>query len=108
MRGLTAAGPTPPSNEVLVHVGVPTAPSSPTSVLGLVQGSALALSWTLPGAAAATSLMLDVSGSASLSLPLTARTVSGVVGPGSYTLRVRSTSPCGQSALTPPAMVAVS
>jgi hypothetical protein len=33
-------------------------------------------------------------------LPTTARTLTGVVGPGTYTVSVRAVNPCGNSAFT--------
>lgn len=193
VRGTTPAGLTPASNEVLAHVGVLAPPPAPTALLGLADGSRIALSWTLPpdtptslrldvtgdatlslplgatesfmaapvppgtyhlavravnaagvgpaslpvtitvpgacggapqppsglvaartsagvrvswlppaAGSAITGYSLDVSGSATMTLPLVHRVVSGAVPPGHYVFRVRSTSPCGQSALTPP------
>ena len=75
------AGLSDPSNEVLFHVGVPVAPSTPADLVGVVASSRVALAWrnTFTGGAPS-SLVLDV---------------SGAVGPGTYLLSVQATNYCG-------------
>lgn len=85
-------GSSPASNEIRIFVNTPTPPSAPADLLGLVNGTSLALAWrnTFDGGAPA-SVVLDVSGARSLSLPLglaDAFTFSGVP-PGTYTFSVR-------------------
>ena len=88
------------SNEIRIHVNVPVPPSAPANLLGLVDGSTLALAWrnTYAGAAP-TSLVLDVSGSIVASLPLgfsDAFSFVGVPG-GTYTLALRAQNAGGTS-----------
>ena len=62
-----------PSNEIRIVVNLPSPPSAPTNLLGLVNGSTLYLSWTNAVVGATpTSLVLEVAGAvvASLSLPV--------------------------------------
>jgi hypothetical protein len=88
------------SNEIRIFVNTPTPPSSPTNLLGLVNGSSLALTWrnTFGGGAPA-STVLDVSGSLSLSVPLgfTESFAFSGVPPGTYTFTVRSINAFGAS-----------
>ena len=64
-------GRSPASNEIRIFVNTPTPPSAPADLLGLVNGASLALTWrnTFDGGAPA-SIVLDVSGALSLSVPL--------------------------------------
>ena len=64
MHTVTSAGESEPSNEVRLHVGVPVAPSPPENLLGMVNGSALALAWknTFEGGPPSNTI-LDVTGS---------------------------------------------
>lgn len=88
------------SNEVRVSLGVSTPPSAPAHLLGLVDGSAMALSWTntfdggLP-----TGLWLAVTGPVSGVLPLGhAETFQyPTVPPGTYTVRVVAVNAAGVS-----------
>ena len=45
LHAWTGAGRSPASNEIRIFVNVPQAPSAPTGLLGLADGSNLALSW---------------------------------------------------------------
>jgi hypothetical protein len=106
MHTLAGASRSAASNEIRIVVNTPAvAPSAPTGLLGLVNGSSLALAWrnTYAGGPPA-SVVLDVSGSITASLPLgpvdTFR-FSGVP-PGTYTLAVRATNPAGSSAASNP------
>jgi subtilisin-like proprotein convertase family protein len=96
-----------PSNEIRIFVNLPTtAPSPPTSFQAIANGSTLGLLWrnTFLGGTPA-SLVLDVSGSATASIPLgfTDRaSFSGVPG-GTYTLSLRAVNAAGSSS---PATVA--
>lgn len=90
----------PDSNEIRIFVNVPAPPSAPATLLGLVNGSSLALSWrnTL-GGGPPTSLLLNVSGAVDATLPLPfgeAFTFAGVP-PGTYTLRVVAANASGAS-----------
>jgi hypothetical protein len=97
----TAAGRSAaPSNEILVHVNLPVAPSAPTNLLGMVNGSALALAWrnTSPGSVP-TNVLLDVSGALSATLPLGAAESFQfpTVPNGTYTFSLRSQNAAGVS-----------
>ncbi|MDH4065103.1 MAG: Ig-like domain-containing protein [Acidobacteriota bacterium] len=88
------------SNEIRLHVNVPVAPSAPAHLLGLVNGSNLALAWTNTYAGGApTSLVLDVTGSIVISLPLGFGDSFSFVGvpPGTYTLALRALNAAGSS-----------
>ncbi len=86
------------SNEILIHVNTGAAPSAPADLLGLVDGSSLALAWrnTFDGGAPA-SLVLDVSGTTSLTLPLGLTDTFSFAGvpAGTYTFAVRAVNATG-------------
>jgi len=97
---VSAAGLSPPSNEVLFHVGVPVAPSAPADLVGVVATSRVALAWrnTFTGGAP-TAVVLDVSGSLNVSLPLgvTDAFTFNSVPAGTYTFAVRAVNAAGSS-----------
>ena len=71
LHALNGSARSPASNEIYIHVNVPIAPSAPANLLGLVNGSSLALAWTNTYTGGAhTSLVLDVTGSITASIPL--------------------------------------
>jgi hypothetical protein len=85
-------------------------PSAPASLLGLVNGSALALSWTNTyGGGAPTGLQLHVSGTINGVLPLglTETFAVPVVPPGVYTIRLAATNASGVSGLSNPVALTV-
>lgn len=89
-----------PSNELLLHVNVPVAPSPPTGLVGLVDGSSVALAWTNTFAGGApTSLIMEVFGLASASIPLGLSDTFGFAGvpDGTYTIRLRAVNAGGIS-----------
>jgi hypothetical protein len=101
MHTVTSAGESEPSNEVRLHVGVPVAPSAPENLLGMVNGSSLALAWknTFEGGPPS-STILNVTGSLTTSLRLGLAenfSFAGVPG-GTYTLSVRAENGGGTSA----------
>lgn len=100
---LHATGPggrSPASNEIRIFVNTSTPPSAPADLLGLVNGDSLALTWrnTFDGGTPA-SVVLDVSGDLSLSLPLGAADAFAFSGvpPGTYTFHVRGVNAGGVS-----------
>jgi IPT/TIG domain-containing protein/Big-like domain-containing protein len=100
VRALGGGLKSPPSNEILILVNVPLAPSPPENVLGLVNGDALALAWQNSYAAGIpSSLVLDVAGSLSTSLPLGLNDTFSFAGvpPGTYTFTLRALNASGSS-----------
>ena len=89
-----------PSNEIRIFVNVPALPSAPTNLLGLVNGSDIALSWTNTFAGGApTSLWLSVIGAITTTLPLPMGEgfTYANVPPGTYTLSVVAANASGPS-----------
>ncbi len=88
------------SSEIRVHVAVPTGPTAPANLLGVVKASSVGLSWRNTfGGGAPTSLILDVSGAATLSVPIglaESFTFDGVP-PGEYKFSVRAVNAAGSS-----------
>ena len=79
------------SNEILIYVNVPRMPSAPGNLLGLVNGSTLALTWTNTyEGGAPTSLELRVTGAIDAYFPLgiTESFAFAGVPPGTYEFRV--------------------
>ena len=89
------------SNEIRVFVNVPAPPSAPANLLGLVNGSSVALAWrnTFAGGAP-NSVVLDVTGSIVASLPLGLTETFSFAGvpAGTYTLSLRAVNAAGTSA----------
>jgi hypothetical protein len=86
-------------------VNVPLAPSAPSNLLGLVNGSSLTLAWRNTfGGGAPSAHILDVSGAINISLPLgpgNSFSFSGVPA-GTYTLSLRARNAGGASASSNP------
>ncbi len=97
-----------PSNEIRVFVNTPAVPSAPTALTATANGNSLTLSWgrTFAGGAP-TGARLDVTGSATASLPLSATETLAVDGvpAGTYTFRVRATNDAGAGAPSAPVTV---
>lgn len=90
-----------PSNEIRILVNVPAPPSPPRDLLGLVNGSSIALSWAntfAGGAPTGVSLVASGPVTATLPLGLTETFQFAGVPPGTYTLSVVATNATGQSA----------
>jgi large repetitive protein len=88
------------SNEIQVFVNVPAVPSAPENLLSLVNGNALTLVWrnTFAGGEP-TTVVLDVAGPVSASLPLgftNTATFTGVPA-GTYSLSLRELNAMGSS-----------
>lgn len=107
---MNAAGPSPVSNSVtLTFPGACSGPPQAPAALGASRsGNTIFVDWT-PAATgpAPTGYVLDVTGSYVGAVTTTARAMSGSVGPGSYTLAVVATNPCGSGPATPPLTVVV-
>jgi hypothetical protein len=88
------------SSEIRIYLGVPAGPTAPTNLLGVVNGTALGLSWRNTfGGGAPTSVMLDVTGGVTTSLNIGLAeqfTFSGVPG-GTYRFSVRGINAAGTS-----------
>lgn len=110
VRAENAAGSSPASAPLTLDFpgscsGVP---QTPVQLSATDTGRFLTVSWEPPAAGpAVASYVLDVSGAATLSVPLVARAISSPVPPGSYTFVVRSVNACGASASSVPVSVTV-
>ena len=97
---LAGAQTSAPSNEIRVFINVPAAPSVPANLLGTVNGAGLELAWrnTYAGGPP-TSLLLDVTGSQSATIPLavTDSFQFGAVPGGTYTFSLRAANAAGTS-----------
>lgn len=105
MHALSTSGRSAATNEVQVFVNVPQPPAAPARLLGLVNGSALGLSWMNQGSAGVpTSMLLDVSGAIAATLPIPAGESFAfpAVPPGTYTFAVRAANAMGTSTASAP------
>lgn len=111
LRATNAAGTSAPSNSVALVFPQACSglPGPPANLLAYAVGPTVFVSWEPAASGAApTSYSLDVTGAATLSLPVgPLRAVSGAVAPGAYTFRVAAANACGTSALSPPFTVTV-
>jgi len=84
------------------------APQPPANFVGYKIGSTVYVLWDAPTSGVApTGYVLNVTGAFAGSFPTTGRSMSGVVGPGTYNLSVVATNPCGSSAASPVQVVTV-
>ena len=100
LRAVNAVGTSGPSSPVTLSFPATCsgAPQRPVGVVASRSGTVISLAWEPAASGAApTSYLLNVTGAATVSVPTTARNVSGAVGPGSYTLRVVAVNACGSS-----------
>ena len=101
VRGIAGGVSSGASNELPIYVNVAALPSAPSNLLLTRNGSALELTWrnTFEGAAP-TSLVLDVTGSitASLPLPVSEHFAYNGVPAGAYNFTVRAVNGAGTSA----------
>ena len=107
VRAFNGSGPSGPSNTVtLTFPGSCTAPQTPVNFSATRAGNVISVSWApaLNGAAP-TGFRLIVSGTYSHEVPIAGRSISAPVGPGTYTLSVAATNPCGTSTPTAPQTV---
>lgn len=110
LRASNAWGASAPSNPVTVTIPGPCsgAPHAPADLIVHASGSVLNISWELaPAGPAPTGFVVHVAGTVSGSFPTIARQISGAVGPGTYTISVSATNPCGASAASAPQVVTI-
>jgi hypothetical protein len=110
VRELNAGGSSPASTPL--SLTFPTActgaPAAPANFLGYKIGNTVFVIWDPPASGAApTHYVLDVTGAFVTQIPTPGRALNGVVGPGSYNLRVQAVNGCGASAFTPVQTVTV-
>jgi hypothetical protein len=101
LRAVNAAGSSAPSNAItLTFPGTCSGPPRPpTNILAHRVGNRVTVQWDPPATGPApTSYTLTLVSPLSLSLPTTARAVSGVVVSGNYVLRIHAVNACGVSA----------
>jgi predicted phage tail protein len=101
IRAVDGAAQSAPSSEIRVFVAQPLPPAAPTGLVGLANGAALTLAWQPSHARGeVSSFALDVTGAASLTLPLDAAaegfSFAGVPA-GTYTFAVRALNAYGSS-----------
>jgi hypothetical protein len=93
------------SNEIRIAVNIPSPPSAPANLLGSANGSTLSLAWTNTASGGTpTELILDVTGSLSLSLsiPVSSSFSFPNVANGTYTFSLRASNSAGVSAPSNP------
>jgi large repetitive protein len=84
------------------------APHPPAAFNASTQGRTVYLDWLPPSSGeAATSYVVTASGAFTGSFPISSRSFTSPVPPGSYTLSVQAVGPCGTSAPTAPQTVVV-
>ncbi len=110
VHGVNASGDGPNSSPV--DVIVPSActgiPGAPTNVTATRSGNIISLWWDLPVAGPApANFLVDVTGAFAGRFAVGARSLSGGVGPGSYTIALRAQNGCGVSVPSPPVTVVV-
>lgn len=103
VRAVNAAGSSGSSNPVTLTF--PTrcsgSPHTPINFFASVSGNTVTLNWQAAATgAAAARYEVNVTGSFTGRLPTTARTLGGVVGPGTYNVSVRAANACGNSRFT--------
>ena len=105
VRALSGGVAGQPSNEIRIAVNPALPPSTPEGLVGLVDGSSIALAWRNPnGGGVPSATVLDVTGSLITQLvlpPGESFSVNGVP-PGTYTLMVRGTNAFGSSGASNP------
>ncbi|MEZ5286850.1 MAG: hypothetical protein R2712_18985 [Vicinamibacterales bacterium] len=111
LRAANAGGASPSSNTVTMTFPAATctgAPSVPTNFVGYKIGSTVFTVWDPPTSGGApTGYTLNVTGSFVGSFTIPGRALSGVVGPGTYSLTVQAINPCGAGPATAVQVVTV-
>jgi len=101
VRATNAAGGSEPSNAVTLSFPgqCSGAAGPPSRFVGARIGNTISLAWDPPESGAApSSYELSVAGSFVGVIPVTGRSISGSVAPGTYSLALRSVNGCGKSA----------
>ncbi len=110
LQSTNASGVSPLSNAVAVTLPGPCtgAPSPPEGFLVFRTGAVLtAIRDAAATGPATTGFVLNVSGAFVGSVPLSGRSISAPVGPGTYVMSLFSTNSCGASAPTPTQSITV-
>ena len=110
VRATNASGISAPSNPVTLTFPGPCSgpPQVPAAFTTSRSGNTVSVAWNLPPTGPApTGYALLVTGAFDGTIPLVTRGIAGTVGPGSYTLSVSASNPCGSSAFTPTQTVVV-
>jgi hypothetical protein len=108
LRGINSTGPSEVSNPVTLTFPGPCSgvPSTPVSFIAAKDGNLITLVWERATTGpAATGFVVNVTGSFVGPIATAQRTLSGAVGPGSYTVTVQATNACGSSPPTLPQTV---
>ena len=109
VRAQNAMGSSSASNPVTLTFPAPCeTPGVPVNFNASKAGSTISLAWSPPASGPTpTGYTVNVTGSFVASIPTTTLSLSGMVGPGSYTLSVVANHPCGASAPTAPQTVTI-
>ena len=110
LRAVNPTGPSEVSNPVTLTFPGPCsgAPATPVSFMAAKHGNLITLVWERAATGpAATGFVVNVTGSYVGQIPTGQRTLSGAVGPGSYTVSVQATNACGSSQPTSPQTVVI-
>jgi titin len=110
LRATNAAGASTASNPVtLTFPGACSGvPAVPANFLATKTGNRITVVWDSPAnGPAPTGFALTVGGSFDGDIATTLRSLSGEVGPGTYSLHVRATNPCGAGPATAPQVITI-
>jgi hypothetical protein len=99
VRAVNASGASASSNPVTLTFPTACVPATaPTGFVVARSGNVISASWARgSGGPTPTGYVVRVTGAASLAIPVAGTSVSGTAGPGSYTISVSATHPCGDS-----------
>jgi hypothetical protein len=109
VRAANGSGSSAASNPVtLTFPAACVAAGTPANFSVTRNGSVISVAWNRAAAGPTpTGYVLTVTGAVSATLPVAQTSIAGAVGPGSYTISVAATHPCGNSPPTEPQTVAV-
>ncbi len=103
LRAANGVGSSTASNAVTISIpsACSGAPLTPTNFVVVKTGSALRLFWDpAESGPAPTSFVINVTGAFNGAVPLSTRTISATVAPGTYNLSVQASNSCGSSPAT--------